>query len=143
MPEKNQQEHKTENLMGDLTKNFSKSEFDCNDGSEMPEDVFENVQIQAYNLQTIRDFFNAPVTINSAYRSPSYNKSINGAKNSQHLTGNATDITIKGYTPDQVADIIEGLIRIDAIEEGGLGRYNTFTHYDRRGNKARWDNRTK
>ena len=35
------------------------------------------------------------------------------------------------------------LARIDAIEEGGLGRYNTFTHYDRRGNKARWDNRTK
>ena len=49
MPVKNQQEHKTENQMGDLTKNFSKSEFDCNDGSEMPEDVFENVQIQAYN----------------------------------------------------------------------------------------------
>lgn len=143
MPVKNQQEHKTENQMGDLTKNFSKSEFDCNDGSEMPDDVFENVQIQAYNLQTIRDFFNAPVTINSAYRSPSYNKSVGGAKNSQHLTGNATDITIKGYTPDQVADIIEGLIRIDAIEEGGVGRYNTFTHYDRRGNKARWDNRTK
>ena len=129
--------------MGDLTKNFSKSEFNCNDGSEMPLDVFENVQVHAYNLQTIRDFCNATVTINSAYRSPSYNSKIGGAKYSQHLTGNATDITVKGYTPDQVADIIEGLIRIDAIEEGGVGRYNTFTHYDRRGNKTRWDNRTK
>ena len=128
--------------MGDLTKNFSKSEFECNDGSEMPQEVFDNVEVHAYNLQVIRDFFDASVTINSAYRSPSYNKKVGGATKSQHLTGNASDITIKGYTPEVVADIIEGLIRIDAIEEGGVGRYNTFTHYDRRGTKARWDNTT-
>tara|TARA_B110000444_G_scaffold70505_1_gene66261 strand:+ start:992 stop:1384 length:393 start_codon:yes stop_codon:yes gene_type:complete len=128
--------------MGDLTKNFSKSEFECNDGSEMPQEVFDNVEVHAYNLQVIRDFFDASVTINSAYRSPSYNAKVGGATKSQHLTGNASDITIKGYTPDEVADIIEGLIRIDAIEEGGVGRYNTFTHYDRRGTKARWDNTT-
>ena len=129
--------------MGDLTKNFSKSEFNCNCGCVMPNDVLDNVEVQAYNLQTIRDFFNAPVTINSAYRCTTYNLKVGGATKSQHLTGNATDITIKGFTPDQVADIIEGLIRIDAIEQGGLGRYNTFTHYDRRGTEARWDNRTK
>jgi len=128
--------------MGDITKNFSKSEFECNDGSEMPQEVFDNVEVHAYNLQTLRDFCDASVTINSAYRSPSYNKKVGGATKSQHLTGNASDITIKGYTPDEVADIIEGLIRIDAIEEGGVGRYDTFTHYDRRGTKARWDNTT-
>ena len=128
--------------MGDLTKNFSKSEFECNDGGEKPQEVFDNVEVHAYNLQTIRDFCDASVTINSAYRSPSYNKKVGGATKSQHLTGNASDITIKGYTPDEVADIIEGLIRIDAIEEGGVGRYDTFTHYDRRGTKARWDNTT-
>ena len=133
----------TESKMGDLTKNFNKSEFDCNSGCDMPKDVFENVQVHAYNLQTIRDFFDSPVIINSAYRCPEYNAKVGGASKSQHLTGNATDITIKGFTPDQVAEIIEGLIRIDAIEEGGLGRYDTFTHYDRRGIKARWDNRTK
>jgi uncharacterized protein YcbK (DUF882 family) len=126
--------------MGDLTKNFSKSEFDCNDGSEMPESVFENVEAHAENLQTIRDFCNASITINSGYRSPSYNKLIKGASKSQHLTGNASDVKIEGYTPEEVADIIEGLIRIGAIEEGGVGRYDSFTHYDRRGTKARWDN---
>ena len=128
--------------MGDLTKNFSKSEFDCNDGSKMPQEVFNNVEVHAYNLQTIRDFCDASVIINSAYRSSDYNKLVGGATKSQHLTGNASDITIKGYTPDEVADIIEGLIKIDAIEEGGVGRYNTFTHYDRRGTKARWNNTT-
>ena len=128
--------------MTKLTKNFNLYEFESKDGSKMPEDVLENVKVHAYNLQTIRDFCNATVTINSAYRSPSHNKNIGGASKSQHLTGNATDITVKGFSPDQVADIIEGLIRIDAIEEGGVGRYNTFTHYDRRGYKARWDNRS-
>tara|TARA_Y100001972_G_C7593005_1_gene297253 strand:- start:444 stop:830 length:387 start_codon:yes stop_codon:yes gene_type:complete len=128
--------------MTKLTKNFNLSEFESKDGSKMPEDVLENVKVHAYNLQTIRDFCNATVTINSAYRSPTHNKNIGGASKSQHLTGNATDITVKGFSPDQVADIIEGLIRIDAIEEGGVGRYNTFTHYDRRGYKARWDNRS-
>ena len=128
--------------MGDLTKNFNKSEFDCNSGCDMPGDVFENVEVHAQNLQTIRDFCNASIKINSGYRCPSYNKSIGGASKSQHMTGNASDIVISGCTPDQVADIVEGLIRIGAIEEGGVGRYNTFTHYDRRGTKSRWDNRT-
>ncbi len=143
MQEKNQLELKEEKRkMTKLTKNFNLSEFESKDGSKMPEDVLENVKVHAYNLQTIRDFCNATVTINSAYRSPTHNKNIGGASKSQHLTGNATDITVKGFSPDQVADIIEGLIRIDAIEEGGVGRYNTFTHYDRRGYKARWDNRS-
>ena len=143
MQEKNQLELKEEKRkMTKLTKNFNLSEFESKDGSKMPDDVLENVKVHAYNLQTIRDFCNATVTINSAYRSPSHNKNIGGASKSQHLTGNATDITVKGFSPDQVADIIEGLIRIDAIEEGGVGRYNTFTHYDRRGYKARWDNRS-
>lgn len=124
--------------MGDLTENFSKSEFDCNDGSEMPADVFENVKLQAENLQVLRDFVGKPIKINSAYRSVSYNAKIGGAKNSQHPKGNATDITIQGYDPGEVAEIIEGLIRIKAIEQGGLGIYATFVHYDRRGSQARW-----
>ncbi len=128
--------------MGDLSKNFSKSEFDCNSGCEMPEDVFENVEVHAQNLQTIRDFLNESIKINSGYRCPSYNASVGGASKSQHLTGNASDLVAHNHTPSQLADIIEGLIRIGAIEEGGLGRYNTFTHYDRRGTKARWDNTT-
>jgi len=106
----------------------------------MPEEVFDNVEVHAQNLQTIRDFCNSSVVINSGYRCLSYNAKVGGASKSQHMTGNASDVVISGYTDSEVADIIEGLIRIGAIDEGGLGRYNTFTHYDRRGTKARWDN---
>tara|TARA_R100001086_G_scaffold131067_3_gene68078 strand:- start:4201 stop:4584 length:384 start_codon:yes stop_codon:yes gene_type:complete len=126
--------------MGDITKNFSKSEFDCNCGCEMPEDILDNIEVHAHNLQTIRDFLNKPIKINSAYRCPSYNSKIGGASKSEHKNGNASDLSVSSHSPGELADIIEGLIRIGAIEEGGLGRYNTFTHYDRRGSKARWDN---
>ena len=122
-----------------MTKQYKKEEFDCKDGSEMPEEVYNNVKKLAINLELIRAFFNAPIKINSGYRSPNYNKKVGGAKNSQHLKGKAADIVVKGFTPKQVADAIEGLIRVGVISEGGVGRYETFVHYDIRGEKARWN----
>ncbi len=125
-----------------LSKHFSKEEFDCNDGSEMPQEVFDNIQKLVIQLEVLRVFFNAPIKINSGYRSPDYNKSVGGASKSQHLLGNASDITVEGFTPDEVADAIEGLDRIGAINIGGLGRYDSFTHLDIRVGNARWDNRS-
>ena len=37
-----------------------------------------------------------PITINSGYRSPSLNSLVGGVCNSQHVTGQAADISIKG-----------------------------------------------
>lgn len=125
-----------------LTKNFNITEFHCKDGSEMPLEVFNNVTDLAVQLEIVRAHFNAPVTINSAYRSPVYNREAGGAPNSQHLSGRAADIVIDGVTPDEVADAIEFLIDEGLLKEGGLGRYDTFTHYDIRGTKARWDYRS-
>jgi uncharacterized protein YcbK (DUF882 family) len=125
-----------------LTAHFSKDEFDCTDGSEMPFEVLNNVIEVANNLEVLRAHFGAPITINSAYRSPVYNRSVGGAVNSQHLGGKAADVVIDGVTPDEVADAIDFLIEVGLMKEGGLGRYDTFTHYDIRGTKARWDYRT-
>jgi len=122
-----------------LTANFSKSEFECSDGSEMPLEVFNNVIEVAENLEVVRAHFNTPVNINSAYRSPVYNRSVGGAVNSQHLSGKAADVVMDGIPPSEVADAIEFLIDCGLMKEGGLGRYDTFTHYDIRGTKARWD----
>ena len=122
-----------------LSKNFSKSEFECRCGCEMPKEVLNNVQKLANQLQIIRNKVNVPITINSAYRCPKHNSIIGGSKSSQHLQGKASDIVIEGYSNDDVADLIEELIASGDILQGGLGRYNTFTHYDIRKTKARWD----
>tara|TARA_R110001632_G_scaffold25858_1_gene70360 strand:+ start:161 stop:556 length:396 start_codon:yes stop_codon:yes gene_type:complete len=128
-----------------LTKNFNKKEFDCKCGCEMPSSVFYEIEELANELQIIRDSFNAPIQINSAYRCPSHNKAIGGVSNSQHVLGKASDIVIKGYTPNEVADQLEVMLEDECLfpfHLGGIGKYNTFTHIDIRPKKARWDNRT-
>lgn len=126
-----------------LTKNFNKSEFDSKDGSEMPEDVLENVVKLANQLQYVRDYLNKPIKVNSGYRSAEHNKSIGGAKNSQHILGKAADITVKGIPTTTLYFLIEDIISKGEILQGGLGLYNTFVHYDIRKTKARWDYRKK
>ena len=122
-----------------MTKNFSKEEFDCNDGSEMPINVYHNMAKVANQLQTLRDYIGKPIQVNSAWRSEEYNASIGGVKNSQHIMGRAADIVIKGMTPIEVSKIIEELISKGDMLQGGLGIYSSFVHYDIRGTKARWD----
>jgi len=127
-----------------LTGNFSKSEFNCKCGCEMPNDVLDNIKLLAIQLQTIREYVGQPIKINSAYRCQLHNSIIGGVKTSQHILGKASDITINNFTPDEVADVIENLLvneMLGSFYIGGLGRYNTFTHLDIRDYKARWDNR--
>jgi len=47
-------------------------------------------------LEKIRIHFGRPLNVNSGYRGPALNKAIGGAKNSQHMTGQAADIEIAG-----------------------------------------------
>lgn len=126
-----------------LTKNFNSKEFNSKDGKPMPLEVLGNVKKVAEQLQVIRDYFNEPITINSGYRSPSHNKAIGGVKDSQHVLGTAVDIVVKNHTPEDVADVMCRLIHYKDILQGGVGRYNSFTHYDIRGTKARWGNTSK
>ena len=122
-----------------LTEHFKLKEFASKDGSETPPEIIETLFDLATNLEMLRTFLDAPIKINSGYRSKDHNKKVGGAKNSQHLYGKASDIVIKGFTPHEVAEAIEGLIRLGVMDEGGIGIYNTFTHYDIRGTKARWN----
>lgn len=45
-------------------------------------------------LDPLREAYGKPITTNSGYRSPALNKAVGGAKSSQHLTGEAADITV-------------------------------------------------
>ena len=57
-------------------------------------------------LEVLRKRYNAPIIINSGYRSPQLNKKIGGVANSNHLTGCAVDIRVEN---------MEQLIRYAAI----------------------------
>lgn len=124
-----------------LTKNFKKEEFDSKDGARMPNDVLNNVQELAKNVQIIRDYVGVPLTINSGYRSPEHNKAVGGVANSEHVKGKASDLSSKQITPNKLYDTILKLIADGKIYNGGVGIYNTFVHYDIGGKGRRWDYR--
>ena len=124
-----------------LTENFSIEELNKHK-FDMPDEVLDNLKMLAVQLEIIRAHFNAPVIINSGYRNLEYNRNIGSKDTSQHVKGTAADIVVSGVSPDDVADAIEFLINTGMLKEGGVGRYNTFTHYDIRGSRARWNYKT-
>jgi hypothetical protein len=124
---------------GQLSANFGLGEFASHDGAPTPQEVQANLRELAAQLEVLKaELGGATVTIMSGYRSPAHNREVGGATNSEHMQGRAADIKVAGFTPRQVADTIERLIREGRMKQGGLGRYASFTHYDTRGTAARW-----
>lgn len=114
-----------------LSKDFRVREFRCKNGADP---IFIDTALVEL-LQKIRDHFGAPITINSAYRTPEYNKKVGGSTYSQHQYGKAADIVVKGVKPSDVAAYAEQLMP----SYGGVGRYATFVHVDVRDEKSRWN----
>ena len=114
-----------------LSKNFRVREFRCRDGSDV---IFVDTDLVDV-LQKIRDHFGVAITINSAYRTPTYNTKVGGSTYSQHQYGTAADIVVKDVKPSEVAAYAESIMP----NYGGVGRYATFTHVDVRPDKSRWN----
>lgn len=116
-----------------LSENFKVKEFACKDNTDK---ILIDVSFVKTHLQDIRSHFGKPVIINSAYRTPSYNAYVGGAKNSYHMKGRAFDISIKGVTPVEIARYAA------KIGVPGIIQYNSFVHVDSRDTKywARNDN---
>ena len=78
-------------------------------------------------LQPIRNYIDKPMIISSGYRSPRLNGHplINGAQNSQHVTGQAVDFTVKGLTPKQVIEkVIASGVEFDQL----INEHNIWVH---------------
>lgn len=117
---------------GQLSENFHANEFTCNHCGKLPNGKPPKQLVDF--LENIREYFGAPVAINSGYRCPTHNANVGGATSSQHLTADAADIVVKDTDPADVYAYADKLIG----GHGGVGKYDTFTHIDCRGHKARW-----
>ena len=84
-----------------ISKNFNYEEFEfsqdanelCIDNHIPSEKIRFSVRLLVLNLlEPLREIVQRPIILNSGYRCPALNKAIGGAKNSQHLIGEASDI---------------------------------------------------
>jgi uncharacterized protein YcbK (DUF882 family) len=125
-----------------LTSNFSLEEFECKCGCEMPEFVKKNIIELAENLQVLREAVGR-LDLTNAYRCKYHNADVGGSINSQHLKGKAADIKSKTLSPNEIAVRTNDLMKNESFKLGGIGIYNTFTHVDIRGTRARWSKTTK
>jgi len=90
--------------MGNLSKNFSSSEFECPHCHQSPMDP-----LLISILQIIRNYVKLPIVVNSGYRCPEHNKRVGGVANSQHIFGKAADIYVEGWSNKQLLDVIRAL----------------------------------
>ena len=74
--------------MGNLSANFSSSEFRCQCGCDADN---LNVDLVA-RLQVFRDMLARSVVITSGLRCVEHNSTVGGVPHSQHVSGNAVDI---------------------------------------------------
>lgn len=80
-----------------LTKNFTLNELTATSTgiyNTPSQDVINSLLALTGNvLQPARERYGKAITVNSGYRSPAVNKRVGGAVSSQHMTGQAVDIT--------------------------------------------------
>lgn len=134
-------ERKKDDKPGQLTPHFHVVEFDCHDGTPVPEASYPALKAacEAY-LEPLREQHGA-VHINSGFRTLSYNMRIGGASMSVHVYNaswqhspwaTAIDHVSDGLSPSGVQSFHESNTHPD-----GMGRYSVFTHVDNR-NRIGW-----
>ncbi|MER5752840.1 D-Ala-D-Ala carboxypeptidase family metallohydrolase [Streptomyces sp. NPDC002088] len=96
------------------TAHFDFSEFSSHDGAGFTggnvssTQVKENVRRLMYKLEALRKKAgDKAVTINSGFRSTSYNASVGGASNSMHTYGVAADVVVSGLSTLSVYKLAE------------------------------------
>lgn len=108
-------------------------ELKCKDGSPYPSEWRRNRAIILSGVfELIRGRCgNKPIQVLSAYRSPSHNKRVGGATNSQHLHGRALDLRPPAFMNlNDFYKIIKESAKYTALR--GIGRYpaSNFIHID-------------
>lgn len=118
-----------------LSENFSVKEFACKDGSDTIKIDLDLIPL----IQRFRNYVEAGVYFNSAYRTPSYNKKVGGATNSYHVKGQALDIPfLNSYKYLTSREKMCAFFNTLGVK--GIIIYPTFIHVDTRTSKYHADN---
>nr|WP_272874881.1 D-Ala-D-Ala carboxypeptidase family metallohydrolase [Agrobacterium tumefaciens] len=88
-----------------------------------------------YMLDALRGLLGKPLRINSGYRTPEHNKAVGGASGSGHVTGEAVDISTRGWTKADRTDLI---LYARKLGFTGIGIASTFIHIDMKARTASW-----
>ncbi len=111
-------------------KHFKINEFQCHCGCEMPAEVEANIEaLVAEVLDPVRELFGKPIYVNSGHRCEAYNRKVGGVSRSQHIVGEAVDISVKSEKL-KVKSELETLARL-IVEQGRFDQliiYPTFLH---------------
>jgi uncharacterized protein YcbK (DUF882 family) len=105
-------------------------ELECKDGTPYPE-IWRNTRLPflTFAFEKVRALYGKPITVVSAYRTESHNRSIGGARFSQHVQGRALDLKPpKGVTVEKFFNDIKAKAKEFGIH--GIGKYKTFVHID-------------
>ena len=121
---------------------FTPAEFACKCGCKMPPAYNAAILELAQRLEKLRRSLGLPINVVSSYRCLAHNKKEGGATNSKHITGEAADIQVLGWTGEALAGYVTALRTHGVLPKGGgLGTYAKFPrtlHYDTRTEVARW-----
>lgn len=118
-----------------LSKNFKAIEFQCKCGSCLNQKIEKKL---VRRLQELRESFDTGIFVNSGFRCSTHNKNVGGVPNSRHMEGDAADIRVPSFSPSKIAQEYE---KLGYGNDSGIGIYNSFTHIDTRGYRARWGKR--
>jgi len=88
-----------------------------------------------FALDALRGLLGRPMVINSAVRTPEWNRLQGGAPASAHLTGEAVDIGTARWSPDDKRDL---LLYARKLGFTGIGVASSFVHLDVKPRVASW-----
>lgn len=92
-------------------------------------------------LQPMRDKYGSAIIVSSGYRCPMLNAAINGAKGSQHITGEAADVVGAWNTLQQLKMIAKAALAVaeydQLILEHARGRYWLHVSHKRQGEQRK------
>lgn len=111
----------------------------CKGLNEYPAEIlWNNIVPTVSMLDRLQEDLRAPVRLLSVYRSPAYNRCIDGADiNSLHMRFQAIDFVCDIGTPDDWASRLREY-RTRSLFSGGIGVYKAFVHVDSGGANKNW-----